>query len=522
MATKTLDSARHVVIVGGGLAGLSAAEALSRAFPNQDRSRIKITLVESRRCTGGRAGSFQDAGSGESIDYCQHVAMGCCTNLIQMMDRCGLLGHWKRLAELNFHHPDHPPSRFAPSRWLPAPLHLASSIGGLNYLDRKQKREVRRGLWRLMRTPSGELSDQTAMDWLQGIGQSDATIEAFWDVILVSALGESTDVVSMQAARKVLVDGFAAAHGASDVLVPTLPLSILFGEMLPQLLGDLGVQVRSGTTVKRIEDSGSTSARLYLAGGEVIAADHVIAAVPWFRLPDLVGGNSNEHAGPIDEMVSHLHELKSMRASPISGIHLWLDRPLMTADHAVMVGTTAQWVFRRPIDSAMSSNDRADSVATGVENVATNHGDADSADQGHYHQVVISASQSAKKAAILETVLRELRSEFSEAADFKLLRHRVVTDPKSVFSVSPTTERIRRNFRPTLPWLHLAGDWTDTGWPATMESAVISGRMAASAVLEQLPPTDQPARTDQAANQPWTPVCPGLRWGMLSRLLIRR
>lgn len=516
MATETLDSTDHVVIVGGGLAGLSAAEALSRAIQNQGQRRIKITLIEARRCTGGRAGSFQDASSGESIDYCQHVAMGCCTNLIQMMDRCGLLGHWKRMAELNFHHPHHPPSRFAPSRWLPAPLHLASSIGGLNYLSRKQKREVRRGLWRLMRTPSSKLLDQTAMKWLQGIGQSDATIQAFWDVILVSALGESTEVVSMHAARKVLVDGFAAAHGASDVLVPTLPLSILFGEMFPRLLASLNVDVRSGTTVKRIEAFGSPSAKLHLAGGVVIEADHVVAAVPWFRLPDLLSRKQESEDTQDDEMVFHLHDLKSMQASPISGIHLWLDRPLMTADHAVMVGTMSQWVFRRPIDLDMQRNGEKYSD----QFVSTGSGDLGSTGEGHYHQVVISASRSLDKDAILETVLRELRSEFSEAADFKLLRHRVVTDPHSVFSVSPSTQRIRRGLRPALPWLHLAGDWTDTGWPATMESAVISGRMAASAVLDQLPLSDQSA--NQAANQPTVAICPGLRWGKLSRLLIRR
>jgi squalene-associated FAD-dependent desaturase len=486
--------APHVVIVGGGLAGLSTAHALATAkLPAGGvPGALRITLLESKRITGGRAGSFSDSASGEPVDYCQHVAMGCCTNLIDLLDQCDLLQYWKRYRELSFHHPGYPPSRFAPAGWLPAPLHLAACISRLRYLTAKQKREVRSGLWRLMRTPSDALSTQTAKQWLQSIGQSEETTRKFWDVILVSALGEATKVVSMRAARKVLIDGFAAARGASDVLVPRAPLSELFGQRLQQKINSLGVEIRCQTAVKRVLVGADSPTALELADGEILAADQIVVTVPWHRLSSLFDDADAETAIP------NLRDVEQLGASPITGIHLWLDRPLMSDDHAVMVGTTAQWLFRQPLLKSQPADN------TG----------------GYYHQVVISASGSQSwvdqkpllqdKEKLLQQVVAELRSEFPLSGDFTVLRHRMVTDPKSVFSVSPATEAIRHQTRPALPWLHLAGDWMDTGWPATMESAVISGRTAAQQVLNRLA---LPAEILIDA---------GLPYGRLARLMIRQ
>ncbi len=151
-----------------------------------------------------------------------------------------------------------------------------------------------------------------------------------------------------------------------------------------------------------------------------------------------------------------------------------------------MVGTISQWLFRDPIDSTRGAQD-------------------------HYYQVVISASHDARqlpREALVDQVLGELRHAFPKAGDARLLRHRIVTDPKSVFSIRPEVEAIRPPARTPLPWLHLAGDWIATGWPATMEGAVISGRMAAASVLDRegLAPVS---------------VDPGLRPAWLARWLIR-
>ncbi|MEL7338661.1 MAG: NAD(P)-binding protein, partial [Planctomycetota bacterium] len=224
-------TAADIVIVGGGLAGLAAAEALSRTRPD-----LKLLLLESKRLCGGRAGSYRDPETAQEVDYCQHAAMGCCTNFLDLIERCGLGECFERIDELTFLHPKAAPSRFAASPILPPPLHLLGTINAQRYLSRTQRREIKRGLWKLMRTIPDELRSCSAGQWLSGAGQSESTQRDFWDVILVSALGEHSRHVSMAAARKVIIDGFAAARGASDVLIPKSSLAELFGRRLTEHL----------------------------------------------------------------------------------------------------------------------------------------------------------------------------------------------------------------------------------------------------------------------------------------------
>ena len=455
------------MIVGGGLAGLSAAETLARQYGD----RFEIVVLESKRSSGGRAGSFADPHSGESVDYCQHVAMGCCTNLIGLLDRCGLAGSMQRYTELQFLHPHHLPSRFAPSRCLPAPLHLAGALAALRYLNRKQRRQIRRGLLAMFRASSGALNSQTAGDWLGAHDQDAETIRVFWDVIVVSALGERTELVSMSAVRKVFVDGFAAARGASDVLVPKIPLAELFGQRLCGAIEQLGVRVMTSTPVQRVADR-----VIETSDATRFDAEHVIVAVPWHAIANLFS----------QAILPGVDRYAQIPASPITGLHLWFDRELTDRPHAVMVGTIAQWLFRNPTYLRSASSDC-------------------------YYQVVISASHQARtlpKEQLVKTVVTELRHAFPAAKQAKLLRSRIVTDPMSVFSNRPEVDAIRPPSRTPLPWLHLAGDWIATGWPATMEGAVISGRMAAQSV---------------ATREGWgnIEIDPGLRRSWLSRWVIK-
>jgi predicted NAD/FAD-binding protein len=241
-----------VSIIGGGLAGMSAAEALVRHFGD----RIQLTVHEARRVTGGRAGSFIDTTNDETVDYCQHVAMACCTNFMQLVRRCGLQDCFRRYSELTFLHPVHPPSRFDPSARLPAPLHMARVVGAMRFLNRRQQSQVRRGMLRLLRTSDSAMRGRCAGDWLREQRQDDDTIDEFWGTFVVSALGEEIEYVDMSAVRKLMVDGFCSAQGASDVLVPEVPLSELFGKRLPQTLEKLGVDFHIGQVVGRISHTG--------------------------------------------------------------------------------------------------------------------------------------------------------------------------------------------------------------------------------------------------------------------------
>lgn len=464
----TTNPKKRVLIVGGGLAGLATAECLARNHSD----RFDINLLEAKRTTGGRAGSFQESKTGETVDYCQHVAMGCCTNFLGLLARQGLDDQLHRYTCLKFFHPKYPVSTFAPSRWLPAPFHLMPAFSNLRYLNRSQQRQIKHALFRLFRTRSDDLGDSLAKPWLESHGQDKTTIRDFWSVIVVSALGESIDRVSLAAVRKVFVDGFAAAHGASDVFVPKLPLVDLIGGQLTGAIEQLGVEVKRGQLVRQI----STDKNVTTADGEVFAADHVVAAVPWHAVNDLVP----------DKAVEKLECLAVAPTSPISGLHLWFDRQITDLPHAVLVGTVAQWVFRQPWEDKQAS-------------------------PGFYYQVVISASQSARclpQQELIEIVLGELRHAFPEAQRANLLQSKVVTDPKSVFSITPEFEALRPPSRTRLPWLHLAGDWVATGWPATMESAVISGTMAAASIVQ----------SEFGGN---LEVEAGLRRGWLARTLIK-
>lgn len=461
-----------VVVIGGGLAGMSTAEALAR----QQRHRVDVTVLEAKRVTGGRAGSFTDAVCDEQVDYCQHVAMGCCTNLVDLLRRCRLDDLLCRHETLTFLHENSPPSRFAPSKRLPAPLHLWRVIGSLAFLDRRQKWQVVRGMTSLLRASNEQLTGKTAGAWLRQQRQDDDTIEEFWGTFIVSALGEKIDLVDMSAVRKVMVDGFASARGASDVLVPRIPLADFFGKRLPERISEMGVRFCTGHVVDRVEHVGDR-ARVQTNTGACFEADHVVSTVPWHVVGKLLPDISDLTLGKA------FHEIPS---SAITGVHLWLDRQITDQPLVVLVGTVAQWLFRPPwLDDAVSH-------------------------RGHYYQVVISASdhwKSVSKELLIEKVMADLQQLSGQAKQAKLLHSRIVTDPHSVFSIQPRTVELRPTSATPLPWLHLAGDWIDTGWPATMEGAVISGRMAANSI----------------ANQKGWEACeidPGLPRGMLSRILM--
>ena len=479
-APRNSNHRTRIAIIGGGLAGLAAAHSLAIALKPSGLD-PEIILYESRRATGGRAGSFIDNKTGQCVDYCQHVAMGCCTNLIDLIDQCGLTDQWTRHRHLSFHHPDFPVSPFKPSSWLPAPLHLLPTLGKLAYLSARQRREIRSVTLKLMRTGTQSLRSVTAQDWLAGVGQSDETIRDYWDVVIVSALGEASHAVSMAAARHVFVDGFLAASGASDVLIPNQPLSELFGVNLPGAISRLGVSVKTQAAVRSIDYHKDSSDKIKLnvhIGNAQESFDHVIVAVPWHQIAKIVPDTLASVADIRPD------QWASVPTSPISGVHLWFDIPITDAPHAVMVGTLSQWLFPRPTEASNS---------------------------GHYYQVVISAARRVRQMSnqeVTDRIVEELRVAFPKTRGAKLLASRVVTDPQAVFSIRPEVDAIRPKSSTALPCFHLAGDFVQTGWPATMEGAIISGRQAANSCLTAL-------------NQPPVSISSGLHKNWLTRQLIR-
>ncbi len=451
------------VVVGGGLAGLAAAAALADAG-------VPTVVLEGRRRVGGRAASFEDPVAGGLVDACQHVAMGCCTNFLDLCRRAGLADALRLDRTMWFIGPDGGRAPCTPSRRLPAPLHMAPLLLALRHFSWSEKGALALGMLRLARAPARD-DDVTALDWLRRARQPDRVIRLFWQPVMESALGESLDLVSTAAARKVAVDAFLAHPTAADLHVPTEPLGSLFGERLVEWLRGRGVVVDTGHTATALERDSAGRATAVVCGGERVPCSAAIVAVPWKQaarlVPDLVPAADERLAG-----------------SPITAVHLWFDRECIDLPHAVLVGRVSQWVFRP---------DPAAGHAPG------------------YCQVVISASRGllgGDRERLVAAVVAEIRETFPAARESRLLDARVVTDPTAVLSVRPGVDAVRPAATTAVANVFLAGDWTATGWPSTMEGAVRSGRLAAAAAA-------------RAAGRPATSLVADLPKNPLVRLLTR-
>jgi len=459
-------SGGRVAVVGGGLAGLAAAVALCRRGMN-------VELFETRRRLGGRASSFRDRETGQWIDRCQHVAMGCCTNLAHFCRQTGNDRCFDRHRRLHFFGPDAALYELAASRWLPAPLHLAPALMRLGYLTLRDRLRILRAVGRLARTPADRNADQeTIARWLRRHGQSEQAVEGFWSVVLLSALSETLEHISLAAARKVFVDGFLAAEGAYELEVPNLALEELFGRRTTAWLTRHGAVVRAGTRVRQIEGDGERVAGVVLPDDSRRQFDYVVVAVPWRQVRPLF-------SAAMLEALPSLARVDEIRSAPITAVHLWLDRSITPLPHAVLVGRTSQWVFQ--------AKRGRESFAGTARRVLCTKDSRPLFGSGHYYQVVISASHDLAGRPgkeVAAEIWRELGEIWPAARDARLLRHRLITQPSAVFSSWVGLDGIRPPQQTPIANLALAGDWTRTGWPATMESAVRSGYLAAEAILK--------------------------------------
>ena len=492
--TTTVGEHPHIAVIGGGLAGMAAAVAAVERG-------MKVELFEQAKTLGGRAASFVDSETGQLIDYGQHVAMGCCISLLDFCRRTGLEDCFERHRRLHFIATDGSRCDFAPSAWLPAPWHLLPGLMRLKFLSISERWGIVRALRKLVRQPisplplgegpgvraAGHAQDRssphcphpsplpegegTIAAWLRRNGQSQRAIERFWSVVLVSALSETVDHASLAAARKVFCDGFLASRTASDLLVPRFPLGEIFHTRLGNWLGQHGVAVHLGTRIRLIEDGNSLTRSVrstILADGTRRQFDFVIVAVPWRSVRALL-------AEELQAAMPALQGLEDIQPAAITAVHLWFDRPITRLPHAVLVGRLGQWVFTKGHCGA------------GVPPAQPAAGETPAPQ--HYCQVVISASHRlADRTADewLAAVCRELREIWPAAREARLLHHRVVTQPSAAFSVQPGIERLRPPQQTPLENLFLAGDWTSTGWPATMEGAVRSGGLAVDSLLRLL------------------------------------
>ena len=435
-------------------------------------------MLESRPRLGGRASSIIDRDTGETIDNCQHVAMGCCTSFRQFCEETGCADLFETQKELFFVGPPGQAKvvRFAASS-LPAPLHLASSFLRMPWFSLGEKRQIAFGLRALAKDQTK--TDRSFQEWLDGQRQSETVQRRFWHLVLVSALSESLDRISFHHARKVFVDGFLASREGWEVSIPTVPLDDVYETRVSAALRKQGADIRVKSGVRRLVMSDGRVTGVELRDGSEVAGDEVVLAVPQYLVKAML---PDEQADRAD--VAALDQLET---APIASVHLWYDQPLTDLPHATFVDRLSQWMFNRTVLSSASPQPNLSPLPPGGEVAVSAAGEGQNG-EGSRLQVVISAAHDLSAITeqdVIAKVDKELREVWPDNHEARLLNGRMITEHRAVFSPLPGVDEFRPAQQSPIENLQFAGDWTRTGWPATMEGAVRSGYLAAENVLRR-------------------------------------
>jgi zeta-carotene desaturase len=434
-----------VAVVGGGLAGLAAACALSE-------SGLQVTVFERRPYLGGRASSYQHPGTGEVVDNCQHVLLGCCTNLIEFYQRLEVADKIRWYDRLTFLEPGGRASVIGAS-FLPAPLHTAMSFlraPCLNLMDKLAIAGAMSALAPLAPKDTGE----SFLSWLRRHGQTDRAIERFWKTILVSALNEDVDRVSVPYAAQVVRESFLKSATAGRMGVPTVPLTELYGAAEGYLKArDGDVRLRTSVESFRAELDG---VNLLGPDGET-KFDFAVLAVPFDVLARVLPQTTT--GDPLRQTLSRFE------SSPITGVHLWFDREITDLEHAVLLDRTIQWMFHKSKLLAGRNGHESGGAS--------------------YLELVVSSSKTLvekSRQEIVDLAVAELCEFFPQARSANLVKSTVIKEVHATYSPRPGVDNYRPRPETVWPRVFLAGDWTATGWPSTMEGAVRSGYLAAQCV----------------------------------------
>jgi squalene-associated FAD-dependent desaturase len=436
----------RVIVVGGGLAGISAALTLTDAG-------AAVTLLESKARLGGATWSFQRRGL--SFDNGQHVFLRCCTSYLALLERLGASSsvHLQDRLDLPVVAPGGVRARLRRNR-LPAPLHLAGSLLRYRHVPLIDRLQLGRALFPLRRADLDEaaLDDTTFAEFLRRHGQSDAAIERLWDLICIPTVNLPAAEASLALATTVFQIGLLTDAAASDIGWSRIPLSELHGDRAEATLRQLGADVRTSTPVERLEPIGGGIA--VITATERIDADAVVVAVPHDAAAKLLAG-----------VVDGAARWTELGSSPIVNIHLVYDRPVIDEQVVAVVDSPLQFVFDRTGTSGLRERSHGGEQCLAVSLSAATKWIAARAD------------------TLVTMADAELSRLFPTVTSARLLDSVVVRERAATFAGRPRTRPLRPGPVTGVPGLAVAGAWTDTGWPATMEGAVRSGVAAAESVV---------------------------------------
>ncbi len=462
----------RVVVIGGGLAGITAAIALGQAGAD-------VTLLEARPRLGGATCSFHR--DGLIVDTGQHIFLGCCSAYRGLLARLGMTEHapLQDRFDVTVLAPGGRRARLRRTA-LPGPLHMLPALGRYPFLSWAERATLSRPALAMRRVdPADPAADtQRFGDWLAARGQSERARRALWDLFSVSALNIAGDDASLALAATVVKTGLLGKNNAADIGVPALPLGELHGDAAATVLAKLGAQVTLGAKVTAIEsgaiesgaiengaiesgaieggaiesgaiEGGGARFRVRLARDADLAADAVVLAVPHEKAAPLVPPGALPDAT--------VRGWAGLGASPIVNVHVIYDRPVTDLKFVAAIDSPVQWVFDRTRISGMDG-------------------------PGQYLAISLSAADEyadVPAARLRGQFVPALAELFPAARDAQVTEFFVTRERRATFRQAPGSGALRPKAATRRPGLVLAGAWTDTGWPDTMEGAVRSGLAAA-------------------------------------------
>ncbi|HSB11358.1 MAG TPA: hydroxysqualene dehydroxylase HpnE [Blastocatellia bacterium] len=437
----------RVVIIGGGFAGLTAGVRLSERG-------WEVLVLERRGHLGGRAYSFIDSKTGDVVDNGQHLFMGCYHHTIAFLETIGRLDRLKfqerpRVDFLDraegFASFDCPP--------LPAPLHVLAGLfrmKGIGFGDKVRALNLRRAI-----KSNGKSSpDSLTVDrWLGQLGQSQRIKTRFWNPMVIATLNQSPDIASARMLQVVLQKAFGGKSEDSNIGIARVGLSDLYTDGASDFIKSKGGDVQTGAQVQRLVIEKGIVRAVELKDGSRVEGDCFISAIPPSALAGIL---------PIELKNEEFASLESLGSSPIVSINLWFDRPVIDREFVGLLGTRCQWIFNK--DVILPTGKRSNQIA-----------------------VIISAARDFvewTRTDLVEMAVNELHELLPESRSAVVLHSVIVKEREATLSHTVESDQLRPGPRTSIPNLVLAGDWTNTGLPATIESAVMSGDVAARSVFE--------------------------------------
>ena len=453
-----MEITNTAIVLGGGLSGISCAVQLNQMG-------YHVSLVESRKFLGGRSFSFNYQSPSEIIDNGQHVVLGCCTYFFEFLDTIEASQYWESGDILNISMRDTCGNKWSlrETKWL-FPIHLLPSLLNFPFLSYVERIGIIFALvMAKIKRENHAMQNESFHDWLKKCRQSDRVIKRFWSVIVKPVFNDGLDNISASMGVMFIKVALLGKRGSSNVFYPIVGLSNCIGKPSEDYLASVGCDLYLGNSVDSILRNDDRVSGIRLSNGRVLNSDIVVSALPYPSLLRVLGNSA------IDlEHVSG--DISKLRSSGIINVYLWYKRPLMEEKFCMVVGSPIESIFNRT-DIISSNYNAGEMIASDSRYycAALSIGNAQDYMKWNHEEIVVFFTQ-------------ELVRIFADPDLIMPVHSKIIKQHEATIRCQPGSTEYRSDCMTSLDNFFIAGDWTRTGWPSTMEGAVRSGYHAAKYV----------------------------------------